>query len=276
MRRYKVLDAGTKVERNPARAAFQPSPACGRAFARLDFHDGVDADGNELRPVVIRPRSFADIKVGNADLHKERNTSRCRRSSCFRCVDVYTVHIEHTISRIGVRALLGVFQNLERTFLRLGIRPCLTDAVPCDRRFGLLHIVLREVPPLDDGAEVLHIGKARGVAAILDDLHGFLVVRASLQPFVAELVSVLCAEQISGMVGDGILHARIFAEVRRDCFVAAVRVLLLRLLGVLALSVPCRTAPCVAGEGAFHTEHIICVLRQFGFAVAGFEDKLRH
>ena len=51
----------------------------------------------------------------------------------------------------------------------------------------------------------------------------------SLQPFVAELVSVLCAKQISGMVGDGILHARIFAEVRRDCFVAAVRVLLLRL-----------------------------------------------
>ena len=55
MCRYEILDAGTEVERNPARAAFQPSPACGRAFAGLHLHDGVDADGDELRPVVIRP-----------------------------------------------------------------------------------------------------------------------------------------------------------------------------------------------------------------------------
>jgi hypothetical protein len=66
------------------------------------------------------------------------------------------------------------------------------------------------------------------------------------------------------------------SEVRRDRLIAAVRILLLRLLGVLALSVPGRTAPGVAGEGAFHAEQVICVLRQFRFAVAGFEDELRH
>ena len=27
------------VERNPSRSALEPSPACGRAFAGLDFHD---------------------------------------------------------------------------------------------------------------------------------------------------------------------------------------------------------------------------------------------
>ena len=59
------------VERNPARAALQLSPAGGRAFAGLDFHDGVQAHGNKLRPCVVRSRSFADIKVGDADLHKE-------------------------------------------------------------------------------------------------------------------------------------------------------------------------------------------------------------
>ena len=76
MCRYEILDAGTEVERNPARAAFQPSPACDRAFAGLHLHDGVNADGNELRPVVIRPRSLADIKVGDADLHEERHSGR--------------------------------------------------------------------------------------------------------------------------------------------------------------------------------------------------------
>ena len=76
------------VERNPPRTALEPSPACDRAIAGLDFHDGVHTDRDILRPCVVRPRSFADVKVGNADLHEKRHSG-----SCFRCVDVYTIYI---------------------------------------------------------------------------------------------------------------------------------------------------------------------------------------
>ena len=78
------------------------------------------------------------------------------------------------------------------------------------------------------------------------------------------------------MVSDGILHARVLAEVRRDGLIAAVRILLLRLLGILARSVLGRTAPVIAGEGAFHAEHVIGVLRQLRLAVARLKDELSH
>ena len=129
------------IERNPARAALEPSPACSRAFAGFDFHDGVHADRDILCSCVVRPRSFADVKVGNADLHEERHGGRRRRSSCFRCVDVYTVYIKHTISRILIRAFLGVCQPLESSDLGFAVRPRFTDTVPCDSGFGFLQNV---------------------------------------------------------------------------------------------------------------------------------------
>ena len=73
MHRYEILDACTEIKAHPARAALKPPPARGRAFAGLDLHDGVNAHGDELRPVIIRSRSFADIKVGDGDPHEERH-----------------------------------------------------------------------------------------------------------------------------------------------------------------------------------------------------------
>ena len=71
---------------------------------------------------------FGVFQIPDADLHEERNRRR-GIGCCFRCVDVYTVYIEHTISRIGIRALLGVLQDLIRAFLRFGVRPGPTDTV---------------------------------------------------------------------------------------------------------------------------------------------------
>ena len=127
--RYSASYTDSIVERNPSCAALQPSPAGGRAFSGLDFHDGVHTNGNKLRPAIFRPRSSSDIEVGDGDPHKERHLGRCRRSSCFRCVYVYTVYIKHTISRILIGALLGILKDFIRAFLRLGVRPGLTDAV---------------------------------------------------------------------------------------------------------------------------------------------------
>ena len=39
------------------------------------------------------------------------------------------VAVEHTVARIGIRAFLGIGQNLIGPLLRLGIRPGLADAV---------------------------------------------------------------------------------------------------------------------------------------------------
>ena len=65
------------VERNPPRTALEPSPACDRGITGLDFHDGVHTDRDILRPCVVRPRSFADVQVGNADLHEKRHSGSC-------------------------------------------------------------------------------------------------------------------------------------------------------------------------------------------------------
>ena len=78
------------------------------------------------------------------------------------------------------------------------------------------------------------------------------------------------------MVGNGILHALVFAEIRCDGDIAAVCILLLGLLGIYGLSVPGRTAPCVPGERFLHAEDIVGLLRQFTFAIAGLKDELRH
>ena len=94
------------VQRNPTSTAFEPSPACRGAFA------------GELPGLgIVGPRAFTDVQIRNADLYKERNLDSC----CFRCVDVYTVYIKHTISRIGISALLGVGEDLVCAFLRPGL-----------------------------------------------------------------------------------------------------------------------------------------------------------
>ena len=61
------------VERNPCSTAFQAPPSCGRSFAGLDLHYGINADRDILRPCVVRAGSLADIEVADADLHEERN-----------------------------------------------------------------------------------------------------------------------------------------------------------------------------------------------------------
>lgn len=68
-----IFYSDNKVQRDPSCAALQPSPAGGRAFAGFDLHDGVRTHGNELRPLIVRPRSFADIEIGDGDPHKKRH-----------------------------------------------------------------------------------------------------------------------------------------------------------------------------------------------------------
>ena len=143
------------IKAYPARTGFEPSPARRGAFAGLHLNNGEHTDAGKLAsPVIVSPRAFTDVQIRNADFYKERNFDSC----CFRCVDVYTIYIKHTVSRIGVSAFLGVIQNLERTFLRLGIRLGLTDAVP-DRRLlsCICGIILRKVPALNDAAKILDI-----------------------------------------------------------------------------------------------------------------------
>ena len=185
-----ILNSLCIVKAYPAQTGFEPTPSRCGTDAGLDLRDGIHSLGDVLHSGKIRPSAFADIEVCDADLHEKRNI-RSGESICFRCVDVYTVYIEHTISRIVIRALLGILQNLERSFLRLGVRPAITDAVPGNGSLAFLHIELREIPPLNNGAEVLNISKARGIAAILDDLYGFLVIGAALQTIIAEFAAVL-------------------------------------------------------------------------------------
>ena len=76
------------------------------------------------------------------------------------------------------------------------------------------------------------------------------------------------------MVSDRVLHAGILTEVRRNGHIAAIRILLLCLLGVFTRPVPDGACPGIAGEGALHTKHVVSVLRQLAFAVAGFQNEL--
>ena len=109
------------------------------------------------------------------------------------CVDDFSGIIKNGITGIGIRALLGVGQYLIGSLLGSGIRPALTDAVPFNRSRSLGLVVLREVPSLDDAAELGNVGRAGGVAAVFNDLHGLLVILAALEPIIAEFAAVLCA-----------------------------------------------------------------------------------
>ena len=92
------------VQRNPTSTAFEPSPACRGAFA------------GELPGLgIVGPRAFTDVQIRNADLYKERNLDSC----CFRCVDVYTVYIKHTVSRIASAHFLALERILYAPFCDL-------------------------------------------------------------------------------------------------------------------------------------------------------------
>ena len=68
---------------------------------------------------------------------------------------------------------------MERPFLGRCILPTPTDTVPAGNGGAARGcIILCQVPAFDDIAEILHIGVAGGIAAILDDLHSLLVIRA--------------------------------------------------------------------------------------------------
>ena len=138
-----------------------------------------------------------------------------------------------------------------------------------------LHIVLGQVPPLDDLTELAYIGEACSIAAVLDDLRCLLIVRATLQPGIPLLAAVHGSEQVGGMVRDGVLHTRILSEIRRDGHIGAVRILFPCLLGVDALAVPGRSCPGVPGKRLLHSKTVICILGKLTLSITGFQNKLR-
>ena len=77
------------------------------------------------------------------------------------------------------------------------------------------------------------------------------------------------------MVCDGILHARVSAEIRRDGIELSGSIIFLRFLRIDGLAIPRTAAPCIPGEGFFHAKAVIGILGQFGAAVSGFQNKLR-
>ena len=114
------------------------------------------------------------------------------------------------------------------------------------------------------------------IPAILDDLHSLLVVRASGQTFIAFLTAVHRTKQIRRMVGNGVLHTAILAEVSGDRDHRAIIILFLRFLGVDGLAIPCRVRPGIPGKRSLHAETVVCILCQFGCAVPRFQNKLCH
>src|SRR5699024_267617 len=117
-----------------------------------------------------------------------------------------------------------VGEYMEGALLGLGIRPGLTDTVPdlcglCRIR----RIILRKVPALNDGAELLHVSGTGGIAAVLTKLYRLLIIRTALQSIIAQLIAVHGSKQVSAVVCNRVLNAGVFPEIRRDCLIAAVR-----------------------------------------------------
>ena len=168
---------------------------------------------------------------------------------------------------------------MECALLGSRILPAFADTVPTgDNRTlrSLCHIILREIPTRDDTAKVLYIGVAGRITTILDDLYRFLVIRTACQTFIAFLTAVHRTEQICRMVGNGVLHTSVLAEVSGDRHIAAIVILLLRFLGIDGLAIPTAAAPAVPGKRGFHAEAVIGILCQFTLTVAGFQNELCH
>ena len=168
---------------------------------------------------------------------------------------------------------------MERTFLGSGILPALTDTVPAGNSgaFRILYrIILRQVPTLDDIAKVLNIGVAGSITTILDDLCRFLVIGTACQTLIAFPAATHRSEQICCMVGNGVFHTGVLAEVSSDRHIAAIGILLLRFLRIDRLAIPTAAAPAVPGKRGLHAEAVIGILCQLRFTVAGFQNELCH
>ena len=77
IQQVKLFNFGCVVKRDPTCAALQASPARCGALAGLHLNDGEYPFSGKLTGLgVVCSRSFSDIEVGDADLHKERNLDR--------------------------------------------------------------------------------------------------------------------------------------------------------------------------------------------------------
>ena len=117
---------------------------------------------------------------------------------------------------------------------------------------------------------------AGGIAAILNDLHSLLVVRASGQTFITFPTAIHRTKQVGSVVGNGILHTGVLSEVSGDRDHRTIIILFLRFLGIDRFTIPTAAAPAVPGKRGLHAEAVICILCQLRFAIAGLQNKLRH
>ena len=78
------------------------------------------------------------------------------------------------------------------------------------------------------------------------------------------------------MICHTVFHTWIFPEVCRNVIQLPCSIILLRLLGVDADSVPCTPAPRIRGERLLHPKAVICFLGEIGLGIPGFQDKLSH
>ena len=78
------------------------------------------------------------------------------------------------------------------------------------------------------------------------------------------------------MVGNGVFHTGVLAEVSSDRHIAAIGILLLRFLRIDRLAIPTAAAPAVPGKRGLHAEAVIGILCQLRFTVAGFQNELCH
>lgn len=111
-------------------------------------------------------------------------------------------------------------------------------------------IILGQVVPLNEIAEFVHITEVSGITAVLDDLHRFLVIPASGKALIPFAPSFLRAQKVSRVVGHGILHTGIFAEIRRNRHIASILVLLLGRDGMDRTAIPGGAHPGVARQGS--------------------------
>ena len=150
-----------------------------------------------------------------------------------------------------------------------------------DRRGFLLlfsrffHIVLGQVPALDNTADLRDILRIGRIAAILNVLHSLLIIGATLKSCIPLLAAIHRAKQVCAVICNRILHAGILAEIRCDGIEPSGSIILLCLLRVDGLAIPRTPGPRIPGEGFLHAKAVIGILSQLGAAVSGFQNKLR-
>ena len=60
------------------------------------------------------------------------------------------------------------------------------------RLYTATNVILCQLPLLNDGAKLLHVGMRRCIASILDDLYSLSVIRAAFQSAIPKFPSILC------------------------------------------------------------------------------------